>query len=87
MLTHRPTSRPSHSHSIADAAGGLGSFRYRTALFVGAWRDHSEEAIDDAVRAGQARRGAPDRLVIRWLVKGRIETRDDAVPTEMPEAH
>lgn len=67
---------------IAGQAEAGASYRYRTALLVGAWRDHPEEAVDDAVRAGQARRGGPDRLAIRWLVKGMIETRDRATSAE-----
>lgn len=48
-------------------------YRYRTAALIGPWRRVREEAIDDAVKAGQAVRGPDDRHVMTWLVHGEIE--------------
>jgi len=46
-------------------------FRYRTATLVGPWRDSIADAVEDAIRAGQA---APDEAQgLRWLVPGRID--------------
>ena len=48
--------------------------RYRTVALVGAWRHSRGEAVQDALRAGQARHDdrAPDGAA--WAVPGEIET-------------
>ena len=46
-------------------------YRYRTAALLGPWRASPEEAVADAVRAGQAFRDADRRLA--WRVSGSIE--------------
>jgi len=46
-------------------------YRYRTTVLVGPWRRHPDKALEDAVRAGQARAGEGGDLA--WLVTGRIE--------------
>lgn len=48
-------------------------YRYRTKALVGRWRANLDEAVEDAVRAGQARRETGDSS-IRWIVTGEIET-------------
>ena len=50
----------------------MGRYRYRTCVLVGPWRDRREEAIADAVRAGQARR-ADTGVDVQWVVSGTIE--------------
>ena len=52
-------------------------FRYRTALLLGPWRSSPEDAVEDAVRRGVARRvrGSPD--AVEWLFPGEIELRPD----------
>lgn len=47
-------------------------YRYRTAALVGPWRNRREDAVADALRAGQACRD--DGLInLRWIIPGRIE--------------
>ncbi|MGQ0589224.1 MAG: hypothetical protein ACT4N8_06800 [Sphingosinicella sp.] len=46
-------------------------YRYRTDVLVGAWRAKREQAIEDAVLAGQARFN--EALELEWLVPGEIE--------------
>jgi len=46
-------------------------YRYRTRALTGPWRLAVGEAMDDAIKAGQAR-AAPDGD-IQWVVSGRIE--------------
>jgi len=47
-------------------------YRYRTCVLVGPWRDRREEAIADALRAGQARRADAGTDLV-WIVSGAIE--------------
>ena len=47
-------------------------YRYRTCVLVGPWRHRREEAIADALRAGQARR-ADAGVDVVWVVGGAIE--------------
>ena len=49
------------------------SYRYLTPALAGPWRMRQEEAIDDAIRAGQAARDTTERPDYTWLVNGRIE--------------
>ena len=46
-------------------------YRYRTAALLGPWRVSPEEAIADALYAGQAFREADGRLA--WRVSGSID--------------
>jgi hypothetical protein len=48
------------------------SYRYRTRVLVGDWQASTEAAIDDAIRAGQARVDPGGE--VRWVVPGRIES-------------
>lgn len=52
----------------------MGSFRYRTAALVGAWRATEDEAMEDAVRARQMVVGG--NAANQWLVPGGIEARN-----------
>ena len=53
------------------------SFRYRTATLLGPWRETSEAAVRDAIRAKQGRRDE-DGQGWHWLVPGVIEDGDGA---------
>ena len=46
-------------------------YRYRTEALVGPWRARREQAIGDAVLAGQARFN--EALDLEWTVPGEIE--------------
>ena len=46
-------------------------YRYRTDVLVGTWRAKREQAVGDAVLAGQARFN--EALELEWLVRGVIE--------------
>ena len=46
-------------------------YRYRTPVLVGPWRRQSDMALEDAVKAGQAR--SDDSGGLNWLVNGGIE--------------
>jgi hypothetical protein len=50
---------------------GARFYRYRTRVLTGAWRLTVGEALDDAIKAGQAR--AEPNGEIRWIVSGKIE--------------
>ena len=50
------------------------SYRYRTATLLGPWRETAEAAVDDAIRAKQARRDEDDKGW-HWVVRGTIEER------------
>jgi hypothetical protein len=68
----------SKSRDDADVAGEEASprprrlFRYRTSAFHGKWFESEEEAVEDAIRAGQAMR-REGRIVLRSDC--RIETK------------
>jgi hypothetical protein len=63
------------------AAGGLMErYRYRTAALVGPWRALPDQAIDDAIRAGQALRESDGRL--SWRVTGSIEEGAGETPVD-----
>jgi hypothetical protein len=51
-------------------------YRYCTPALAGTWRDTPGEALDDAVRAGQARIDASGRQI--EMLIGRIERMDGA---------
>ena len=53
------------------------SFRYRTALLLGPWRSSPEDALEDAVRRGVARRVRGSADAVEWLFPGEIEQRPD----------
>jgi hypothetical protein len=53
------------------AAAERACYRYRTPVLVGPWRRNPDKALEDAVRAGQAR--AVDGGDLNWLVTGDIE--------------
>jgi hypothetical protein len=46
-------------------------YRYRTRALTGVWRLTVGEAIDDAIRAGQARADPGGEII--WVVSGKIE--------------
>ena len=48
------------------------SYRYRTATLLGAWRSTAEAAMQDAIRARQARRDEQGNGW-HWVVPGSIE--------------
>jgi hypothetical protein len=48
------------------------SYRYRTATLLGAWRSTAEAAVQDAIRAKQARRDE-EGGGWHWVVPGSIE--------------
>ena len=50
----------------------MASFRYRTATLLGPWRETSEAAVADAIRAKQGR-WSEDGQDWHWLVPGVIE--------------
>jgi hypothetical protein len=52
------------------------SFRYRTKTLLGPWRSDADAAVQDAIRAKQARREADDKGW-HWVVPGSIEERED----------
>jgi hypothetical protein len=45
-------------------------YRYRTAVLVGPWRRSADQALQDAVAAGQAKL---DHAGPRWQVNGMVE--------------
>jgi hypothetical protein len=51
----------------------LARFRYRTAAIVGPWRKAREAAVQDAVKAGQARIDDSQPDGVRWAAPGTIE--------------
>jgi hypothetical protein len=50
----------------------MASFRYRTATLLGPWRASAEAAVEDAIRAKQARRDENGETW-HWVVPGAIE--------------
>ena len=46
-------------------------YRYRTDVLVGVWRAKREQAIGDAILAGQARFN--ETVELEWLVPGKLE--------------
>lgn len=48
-------------------------FRFTTSVLVGPWRSSREEALGDAVKAGQAVRSLATPDGLEWRVIGRIE--------------
>lgn len=58
-------------------------FRYRTPVLAGPWRDRLEDAVTDAMRAGQVDRvrGGDDRL--EWRDDAVIERRTDGEETSI----
>ena len=51
-------------------------FRYRTATLLGPWRETADAAVQDAIRAKQARRDE-DGPGWHWVVPGAIEQGED----------
>jgi hypothetical protein len=60
----------------------LPRYRYRTRALVGPWRNSRERAIDDAVRAKQAKLDDHEPRGFRWLVPGQIDEEKDEQPPE-----
>ena len=55
----------------------MNSFRYRTKTLLGPWRESSEAAVQDAIRAKQA--CADDEGTgWHWVIDGTIEERQEA---------
>lgn len=52
----------------------MGCFRFRSGAIIGRWRTTERQAIEDAIRCGQARR---TRSEVTWLVDGRIEPAEE----------
>jgi hypothetical protein len=55
----------------------MNSFRYRTKTLLGPWRATFDAAVQDAIRAKQARRDE-DGTGWHWIIEGTIEERTDA---------
>jgi hypothetical protein len=55
----------------------MNAFRYRTKTLLGPWRNSNDAAVQDAIRAKQAR---PDEEGSgwHWVVPGSIEERQEA---------
>ena len=51
------------------------TYRYRTSVLTGPWRDTEREAANDAVRAKQAETDPSQASGIIWTVPGKIEER------------
>jgi hypothetical protein len=62
------------------------SYRYLTPALAGPWRVRHEEAIEDAIRAGQAARDTTERPDYTWLVNGRIEAAAEPLIADNPTA-
>lgn len=52
-------------------------YRYRTPALTGPWRDSTDEAVRDAVKAKQALIEDDQPSSVRWIVPGRIEERSN----------
>lgn len=52
----------------------MASYRYRTSAIVGPWRPTRQEALRDALNAGQCRRDDASPEGQSWAVPGKIET-------------
>ena len=48
-------------------------YRYRTCALLGRWQNTHEEAVADAIRAGQVDRVESQPDLCRWRIEGRIE--------------
>lgn len=55
----------------------MNSFRYRTKTLLGPWRTNEDAAVQDAIRAKQARRDEEGEGW-HWVVPGAIEEREEA---------
>jgi hypothetical protein len=55
----------------------MNSFRYRTKTLLGPWRTTFDAAVQDAIRAKQARRDE-EGTGWHWVIEGAIEERRDA---------
>lgn len=60
----------------------LTRYRYRTRALIGPWRNQRDQAVDDAVRAKQARIDEREPLGFRWLVPGQIDEEQDEEASE-----
>jgi len=69
--------RNEYYRSICRPGIMMHSFRYRTKTLLGPWRESSEAAVQDAIRAKQAR---PDDKGNgwHWVIDGMIEEREEA---------
>ena len=56
-------------------------YRYQSPVLHGPWRDTREQAIADAIRAGQAERGADGSLI--WRDRARLEEDAGGAATEL----
>ena len=55
----------------------MNAFRYRTQTLLGPWRNSADAAVQDAIRAKQARRDE-EGAGWHWVVPGSIEERQEA---------
>ena len=55
----------------------MNSFRYRTTTLLGPWRNTNDAAVEDAIRAKQARHDEKGEGW-HWVVPGSIEERQEA---------
>jgi hypothetical protein len=55
----------------------MNSFRYRTKTLLGPWHTDEDAAVEDAIRAKQARRDE-EGGGWHWVVPGSIEEREEA---------
>ena len=56
---------------MPEKSGQRQMYRYRTKVLTGPWAPTIGAAIDDAIRAGQARIDANGQ--IHWIIAGEIE--------------
>ena len=55
------------------------SYRYRTPVLTGPWRDSQREAEQDAVRAKQAQLDTSEPSGLKWIVPGQIEEGNEGI--------
>ena len=64
----------------------MSSFRYRTKTLLGTWRETFDAAVQDAIRAKQAREeeGGPGW---HWVIDGMIEEREGVMHNASRKDH
>ena len=64
----------------------MNSFRYRTKTLLGSWRETFDAAVQDAIRAKQARE-EDEGSGWHWVIDGTIEERKGAVQNASRNDH